>query len=39
MLELEDESYVERATVTGDEPFHATVPFPVTVVPTRLLDD
>lgn len=39
VLELEDGRYVERATVAGDEPFHATVPFPVTVVPARLLDD
>lgn len=39
VLELEDGRYVERATVAGDEPFHATVPFPVTVVPAGLLDD
>ena len=38
VLELEDGRYVERATVAGDEPFHATVPFAVTVVPARLLD-
>ena len=39
VLELEAGRYVERATVTGDEPFHATVPFLVTVVPARFLDD
>ena len=39
VLELEDGRYVERATVAGDEPFHATVPFPVTVEPAGLLDD
>jgi Uma2 family endonuclease len=39
VLELDAGRYVERATVTGDESFHATVPFAVTVVPARLLDD
>jgi Uma2 family endonuclease len=39
VLELDAGRYVERATVAGDEAFHATVPFAVTVVPTRLLDD
>ena len=39
VLELDAGRYVERATVTGDEPFHATFPFDVTVVPGRLLDD
>ncbi len=39
VLELDAGRYVERATVTGDEPFYATFPFPVTVVPARLLDD
>ena len=39
VLELDAGRYVERATVTGDEPFHATFPFAVTVVPARLLDD
>jgi Uma2 family endonuclease len=38
VLELEGGSYAERATVAGDEEFHATVPFPVTVIPARLLD-
>lgn len=37
-LHLEDGRYVEQATVTGDEPCSATTPFPVTVVPARLLD-
>jgi Uma2 family endonuclease len=39
VLELEDGSYVDRATVAGNEEFHATVPFPVTVVPARLVND
>lgn len=39
VLELEDGSYVERARVAGDEALHATVPFPVTVVPARLVGD
>ncbi|MDQ4091630.1 MAG: Uma2 family endonuclease [Actinomycetota bacterium] len=39
VLELDAGRYVERATVTGDEAFHAAVPFRVTAVPARLLDD
>lgn len=39
VLELEHGRYVEKALVAGDEPFHATFPFPVTVIPARLLDD
>ena len=39
VLESEAGRYVERATVTGDEAFHATAPFPVAVGPARLLDD
>ena len=39
VLELDAGRYVVRATVTDEEPFHATVPFPVTVVPARLLND
>ena len=39
VLELDAGRYVERATVAGDEPFRATVPFAVTVVPARLLQD
>jgi Uma2 family endonuclease len=38
VLELDAGRYVELATVAGDEAFHATVPFTVTVVPARLLD-
>lgn len=30
--------YVEVASVRGDEPYRAERPFPVTVVPARLLD-
>jgi Uma2 family endonuclease len=33
-----DGSYVQVADVSGDEPFVAERPFPVTVVPARLLD-
>lgn len=39
VLELEEGHYVERAMVTGDEAYQATIPFPVTVVPARLLGD
>jgi Uma2 family endonuclease len=39
VLELEDGRYVERATLTDDEAYHATIPFPVTVTPARLLGD
>jgi Uma2 family endonuclease len=39
VLELDAGRYVERATVAGDEAFSAAFPFPVTVVPARLLDD
>ena len=34
--DLRDGRYVQVADVSGDEPFHATVPFPVTVVPSAL---
>lgn len=37
--ELRDGAYVEVADVSGSEPFHATMPFPVTVVPADLLPD
>lgn len=37
VLHLEDGRYVEHATVAGDEAYEATIPFPVTVVPNRLL--
>jgi Uma2 family endonuclease len=36
VLHLEDGRYVEQATVTGDEPYRASEPFPVTVVPAAL---
>src|SRR6266540_5351456 len=35
--ELRDGSYVEVAHVKADEPYEATVPFPVTVVPRGLV--
>lgn len=38
VLHLEDGRYVEVTTVTGDEAYMATSPFPVTVAPARLLD-
>jgi len=38
VLHLEDGRYVEHAVVTGEEQYAATVPFPVRVVPARLLD-
>lgn len=38
VLHLEHGRYVEHAVVTGDEPYAATFPFPVTVVPSRLLE-
>ena len=39
MFELDDEGrYQEVAHVAGDEEFVATRPFPVTIVPARLLD-
>ena len=37
-FELRDGAYAEVAHVTGDEAFEASVPFPVTVIPSRLLD-
>ncbi|MGH3443896.1 MAG: Uma2 family endonuclease [Nocardioidaceae bacterium] len=36
--ELGERGYVEVAHVSGDEEFHATVPFEMTVCPDRLLD-
>ena len=38
VLHLENGRYVEHTVVTGDEPYTATVPFPVTVAPSALLD-
>ena len=37
VLHLEDGRYVERAVVTADAPYQAEFPFPVTVVPARLI--
>lgn len=37
VLHLENGTYVQVARVVGDEAYEATVPFPVTVVPARLL--
>lgn len=37
VLQLDAGRYVDHATVTGDEPFEAELPFPVTVVPAQLL--
>ncbi|MGH9091233.1 MAG: Uma2 family endonuclease [Acidimicrobiales bacterium] len=36
-LHLADGTYAEEATVHGDQPFSAEHPFPVTVVPSRLV--
>lgn len=36
--DLRDGRYVEAADVSGDEPYEAAVPFPVTVVPAAVLD-
>ncbi len=38
VLHLEDGHYVEHASVAGDEAYEATLPFPVTVVPSQLLN-
>ncbi len=37
VLHLEEGRYVEHAMVTGDEPYEADFPFPVTVVPAQLI--
>ena len=37
VLHLEGGRYVEHAMVTGDEPYEAAFPFPVTVVPAQLV--
>jgi hypothetical protein len=39
VLELDAGRYIERDAVAGDEAYHASFPFEVTVVPARLLDD
>ncbi len=38
VLHLEDGRYVEHANVKGDETYDADFPFPVTVVPARLIE-
>jgi Uma2 family endonuclease len=38
VFELRDGEYAEIAHVVGDEEFVAVEPFPVTIVPARLLD-
>jgi Uma2 family endonuclease len=38
-LHLRDARYVEYAVVTGEDAYQATEPFPLTVVPARLLDE
>lgn len=38
VLELENGDYVERAFVVGEEPVTVRIPFPVTVVPARLIE-
>jgi Putative restriction endonuclease len=37
-LRLEGSGYVEEGSVAGEDPFAASVPFPVAVMPARLLD-
>ena len=37
VLQLEDGRYVEHAAVAGEEAYRATFPFPVEVVPSRLV--
>lgn len=37
-LRLEGNAYVEDGSVAGEEPFTVSSPFPLTVVPARLLD-
>ncbi len=38
VLHLQDGCYVEHAVAAGEEAYAATFPFPVTVIPARLLD-
>jgi hypothetical protein len=38
VFELRNGAYVQVARVVGDEPHTAERPFPVTIVPARLLD-
>jgi hypothetical protein len=37
VFELRQGSYEQTAHVTGDEDYHAVLPFPVTVVPSQLV--
>ncbi len=37
VLELHSGTYEQAAHATGDEEYHAVVPFPVTIVPSRLV--
>ena len=37
-LRLRDGAYVEEASVTGDDAYEAAFPFPVTVIPGRLVE-
>ena len=37
MFELRDGRYEQMARVAGDEPFPAELPFPVIVVPSKLV--
>ena len=37
VLHVAEGRYVEHALVTGDEPYEADFPFPVTVVPAQLI--
>ena len=39
VLHLEGQRYVEHAVVTDDQEYEAEFPFPVTVVPARLIED
>ncbi len=39
VFELDKTTYKQVARVTGDEAFHATRPFPITIVPTLLVSD
>jgi Uma2 family endonuclease len=36
-FELRSGAYVQIAHITGDEEYHARVPFPVTIVPSSLV--
>ena len=38
VLHLDEGRYVEHAMVPGDDPYEADLPFPVTVVPARLVE-